>query len=73
MLSFRILIYNKYVHRRNIMIKSWIKSRLKERTTWDGIGLIVMGLVAIFAANLAKFAGLIAVVYGAWTLWKKED
>ena len=55
------------------MVKSWIKNRLKERTTWDGTGLIVMGLVAIFAANLAKFAGVIAVAYGAWTIWKKED
>ena len=52
---------------------AWTKSRLKERTTWDGAGLIVMGLVAIFAANLAKFAGVIAVLYGIWTLWKKED
>jgi len=55
------------------MIKSWIKSRLTERTSWDGAGLIIMGLIAIFAANLAKFAGMAAVVYGAWTLWKKED
>jgi len=55
------------------MIKAWIKSRLSERTTWDGAGLIVMGLVAIFAASLAKYAGLAAVVYGAWTVWKSED
>lgn len=55
------------------MVKSWIKSRLAERTTWDGAGLIAMGLLAIFAANLAKIAGGVAVVYGAWTLWKKED
>ena len=52
---------------------AWIKSRLGERTTWDGAGLIVVGLIAIFAANLAKFAGMAAVIYGAWTLWKKED
>lgn len=51
----------------------WIKARIKERTSWDGAGLIIMGLIAIFAANLAKVAGLVAVVYGAWTIWKKED
>lgn len=55
------------------MVKSWIKNRLKERTSWDGAGLIVMGLLAIFAANLAKIAGGIAVAYGIWTIWKKED
>jgi len=51
----------------------WIKARIKERTSWDGAGLIVMGLVAIFAANLAKFAGIIAVAYGIWAIYKKED
>ena len=51
----------------------WVKARIKERTSWDGAGLIIMGLIAIFAANLAKIAGLVAVVYGAWTIWKKED
>ena len=55
------------------MVKSWIDARLKERTTWDGAGLITIGLLAIFAANLAKIAGGVAVVYGIWTLWKKED
>jgi hypothetical protein len=51
---------------------AWVKARLTERTTWDGAGLIVVGLIAIFAASLAKYAGAAAVVYGAWTLWKKE-
>ena len=53
--------------------KLWIKARMKERTSWDGAGLIVMGLLAIFAANLAKIAGGIAVAYGIWTIYKKED
>lgn len=52
---------------------NWIKERIKERTSWDGAGLIIIGLIAIFAANFAKIAGLVAVVYGAWTIWKKED
>ena len=54
-------------------MKNWIVSRLKERTSWDGAGLIVMGLLAIFASGLAKIAGGIAVAYGIWTIWKKED
>lgn len=52
---------------------NWIKARIAERTTWDGAGLITMGLLAIFAANLAKVAGGIAVAYGIWTIYKKED
>ena len=51
----------------------WIKSRIKERTSWDGGVLIAMGLIAIFASNIAKLAGLVAVIYGAWTIYKKED
>lgn len=54
-------------------MKKWINDRLKERTTWDGAGLIMMGLLAIFAANLAKIAGGIAVAYGIWTIYKKEE
>lgn len=51
----------------------WIKGRLTERTTWDGAGLVVMGLLAIFASGLAKIVGGAAVLYGLWTIWKKED
>jgi len=51
---------------------NWLKNRMKERTTWDGAGLVVMGLLAIFASGLAKIAGGIAVAYGLWTIWKKE-
>lgn len=54
------------------MIKKWISARVKERTTWDGAGLITLGLLAIFAANLAKIAGGVAVVYGVWTIYKSE-
>lgn len=51
---------------------SWIKARLKERTSWDGIGLIGLGLMVLFLAPLAKIAAGIAIAYGAWTLWKSE-
>ena len=54
------------------MLMQWVKDRVGERTTWDGAGLIVMGLLAVFAANLAKLVGGVAVLYGLWTIWKKE-
>jgi len=54
------------------MIKLWIKARLDERTTWDGAALIGVGVVVLIAGPLAKIAAYAAIVYGGWTLWKKE-
>ena len=54
------------------MIKNWINSRIKERTTWDGAMLIGMGLMILFLSPLAKIAAGIAIAYGAWTIWKSE-
>ena len=50
----------------------WILSRAKERTSWDGIVLIVAGSAFIILGPLAKFAAYAAIAYGAWTIWKKE-
>ena len=54
------------------MIKSWINSRMKERTSWDGAALVVLGLMVLFLAPLAKIAAGLAIAYGAWTIWKSE-
>lgn len=49
---------------------NWILSRLKERTSWDGIVLVGAGVAMIIAPlNLVAY-GMIA--YGAWTIWKSE-
>ncbi len=49
---------------------NWITDRLIERTSWDGIVLIVSGVAMVIAPlNLIAY-GMIA--YGAWTLWKSE-
>ena len=53
------------------MIK-WIKDRSKERTTWDGVVCIALGLMILFMAPLAKIAAGIAIAWGAWTIWKSE-
>ena len=55
------------------MIKQWISDRSKERTSWDGAGLIALGAFVLVLAPLAKIAAGVAIVYGAWTLVKKED
>jgi len=54
------------------MLKKWIDSRIKERTSWDGAALIILGLMVLFLAPLAKIAAGIAIAYGAWTIWKKD-
>ena len=50
---------------------NWIKDRIKERTSWDGAGLIVLGGLVLFLSPLAKIAAGIAIAYGIWTIVKK--
>jgi|TARA_A100001388_G_C28772926_1_gene505114 hypothetical protein len=50
----------------------WIKTRLDERTSWDGAMLILIGVIILIAGPLAKLAAWVAIGYGAWTLWKRE-
>ena len=54
------------------MIKRWINNRIEERTTWDGLMLIGIGLVVLIAGPFAKLAAYGAIAYGAWTIWKSE-
>ena len=51
---------------------NWIKSRIGERTSWDGGVMIAMGLIALFATGFIKIAAVVAIVYGIWTIWKAE-
>ena len=53
--------------------KDWIKGRIGERTSWDGGVLIAMGVIALIAKPLISIAAWIAIGYGAWTIYKKED
>ena len=49
---------------------SWLKSRLKERTTLDGVVLVASGVAMIMVpVNLIAYA---MIAYGAWTIWKSE-
>lgn len=50
----------------------WIKGRLGERTSLDGLGLILIcGSVLLFG-GLAKVAAWIGLIYGVWTLVQPE-
>ena len=51
----------------------YIKSRIKERTSWDG-GVIVAGSLAIILfGGIVKIAAWAGLAYGIWTRVKKED
>ncbi|MCU0734014.1 MAG: hypothetical protein MUF20_00630 [Methylotetracoccus sp.] len=50
----------------------WIQDRLRERTSWDGLTIILISVMALAASPLIKYAAWAGVVYGAWTLWKGE-
>ena len=53
-------------------IKAWVKTRVKERKSWDGAALVALGALVLFMAPLAKIAAGVAIIYGAWTIWKSE-
>ena len=51
----------------------WIKGRLKERTSLDGLTLILIcGSVLLFG-GLAKVAAWAGLLNGVWTLVQKES
>ena len=49
-----------------------IEDRAKERTSLDGGVLIVICLCVLFFAPLVKWAAWAGLIYGAWTIFKKE-
>lgn len=55
-----------------IAIWEWIKARAAERTTWDGIVLIVICLLVLAASPFIKWIAWAGVVYGLWTVWVRE-
>ena len=49
---------------------NWLKNRLVERTTLDGVVLIVTGVAMLLVpVDLIAYG---AIAYGAWTIWKSE-
>ena len=53
-------------------MKSWIKNRLKERTTLDGIVMVAGGAAIIVFSPFAKLIAYGAIAYGVWTIWRAE-
>ena len=51
----------------------WVKARLAERTSWDGLTIVGVSLLVICAAPIVKLLAWPALAYGIWTLVKSED
>jgi len=51
----------------------WIKARMKERTSMDGVSLILMAGLVIIAAPIVKLLAWPALMYGIYTLVESED
>ena len=49
----------------------FIKSRLKEKATHGGLGLIAVGLIILFLGSWMNIAAYVAIAYGAWQVLTK--
>lgn len=54
------------------MFKKFIKERLKERTSLDGVILIGAGVCFLIFKPIASIVAYGAILYGAYTLIKKD-
>jgi len=54
-------------------IKQWIIDRLGERTTWDGAVIIAICGLVLVALPIIKWVAWLGIIYGLWTLWKKQS
>ena len=52
-------------------VVDWMQARINERTSWDGMTIIIISILALVASPLVKYAAWVGLGYGAWTLWKK--
>ena len=55
-------------------VVDWVKARLSERTSWDGVALVAMGVVALMFQPVVHIAAYVAIVWGLWAvLWGEKD
>jgi len=51
----------------------WLKDRLLERTSLDGVVILGISLAIIVLGPLAKIAAYAGLAYGVWTFVKKDS
>ena len=49
----------------------FIKARLAERTSWDGMTIVGLSLLVLVAAPVVKLLAWPALVYGLLTIYKE--
>ena len=65
-------IYELFIEGGKSMV-NWIKARLAERTSWDGLTIVVVSALVIVASPFVKLLAWPALVWGLYTLYKKEQ
>ena len=55
-----------------LSIKNWLIERYKERTTWDGHMLNIVGFAIFLLKPLLTLVAWAAIVYGLWTSFTPE-
>lgn len=50
----------------------WLQDRARERTSWDGLTIIVISILALMASPIIRYVAWLGLAYGIWTLLKKE-
>ncbi len=50
---------------------SWIMSRLKEKASQGGLGLIIVGLIILFLGGWVTYAAYAAILYGGYQVITK--
>ena len=50
----------------------WCKNRAVERTSWDGLILIGVSLVALLVQSLVMYAAVVGILWGIYTIIKNQ-
>ena len=50
----------------------YIKSRIKEVSTMNGVGILIACLLVIAFGGLAKVIAYVGVAYSLWQIFKKD-
>lgn len=50
---------------------AYLLARVKEKSSWTGLGLIAIGLLALIWPSFVTVAAWLAIAYGAWAFFTK--
>ena len=50
----------------------WLQDRMRERTSWDGLTIIVISILALVATPIIRYVAWFGLAYGVRTFWKVD-